>query len=435
MGTNRQIDFSNDALKRQQIADRIAKLVHLLAETAVLPAGRVIAVDSPWGSGKTWLAERLPSHLDQDKNIGKCIYVDAFQFDFHSDPFAVIASAILDACDESAAEVKEFRKAAGAVLKASLPVIGKALVKVGTNALGIDVDVIAEGISNAAGDAAEKTVKGLLSSFEETTTSARAFKEHLGKLASHYAGPLVIIIDELDRCRPDFALALLERVKHLFDVPQVAFVLFIHTPALHSAIRHTYGGGIDPAGYLRKFISVTLQLPIADRPEGTRREQTNFVRRFLDNEYPPSGNDRMHEFTEALSVFAPVFSATFRDLQNAMLMGQLFKQSAENWHQETAYLLLLRLRDPESYDQLMLGNKESYQREKTRLGEYNDRDHQMINQCRNMFEFAANPTEYAAELEKRGATRARHSSPRECEEFLNWLRRAQGTLKVEHLLL
>jgi predicted KAP-like P-loop ATPase len=256
--------FSTDVLKRQGLADRLAKLIKVLAESEVVPAGRVIAVDSPWGSGKTWLAERLPSYLTEEMKIGRCVYVNAFQFDFHHDPFAVLASAILNSCKEHNETTRKLRTAAGAVLKATLPGFGKGLVKVGAKSIGIDVEMITDAISDAAGKTAEKAVNHLLSSFEETTSSTIAFKARLLELAATSGGPLTVVVDELDRCRPDFALNLLERVKHLFDVQGVVFLLFVHTPAIHSAIRQTYGAGIDPAAYLRKFISITLQLPITD---------------------------------------------------------------------------------------------------------------------------------------------------------------------------
>src|SRR6185369_14017285 len=164
MTAEKEMDFSTDALSRQRVADRLAKLVHVLTQSEVLPAGRVIAVDAPWGSGKTWVAERLPAYFAANKNIGRCVYVNAFQFDFHSDPFAVLASAILTSSDGSAKSKREFRQAAGAVLKASLPAAGKALVKVGAKAIGVDVEVFADALGEATGKATEKAIDKLLSS-------------------------------------------------------------------------------------------------------------------------------------------------------------------------------------------------------------------------------------------------------------------------------
>jgi hypothetical protein len=72
--------------------------------------------------------------------------------------------------------------------------------------------------------------------------------------------PLVFIIDELDRCRPSFALELLERVKHFFAVPNVHFVLGAHLKQLENSVRVTYGSEIDAQLYLQKFISLHVEL-------------------------------------------------------------------------------------------------------------------------------------------------------------------------------
>ena len=66
-------------------------------------------------------------------------------------------------------------------------------------------------------------------------------------------GPLVIIIDELDRCRPLFALSLLERVKHLFLVEGVSFVFVTNMPQIEAVVAGTYGANTDAKIYLEKF--------------------------------------------------------------------------------------------------------------------------------------------------------------------------------------
>lgn len=73
--------------------------------------------------------------------------------------------------------------------------------------------------------------------------------------------PLVIVIDELDRCRPDYALEVLEVIKHFFAVPMVHFVLGVNLIALANSVKARYGQEIDATAYLQKFISLTLVLP------------------------------------------------------------------------------------------------------------------------------------------------------------------------------
>ncbi|WP_081764293.1 P-loop NTPase fold protein [Sphingobium sp. Ant17] len=65
--------------------------------------------------------------------------------------------------------------------------------------------------------------------------------------------PIFVVVDELDRCRPDYAIALLESIKHLFDVPGVVFVIALHGRQLTASIEAVYGAKFDATAYLRRF--------------------------------------------------------------------------------------------------------------------------------------------------------------------------------------
>ena len=74
---------------------------------------------------------------------------------------------------------------------------------------------------------------------------------------------MVFIVDELDRCRPTFAIELLERVKHVFDVPNILFVFGLNRDELCKSLRSVYGE-IDADVYLRRFFDFEFNLPAAD---------------------------------------------------------------------------------------------------------------------------------------------------------------------------
>ena len=73
------------------------------------------------------------------------------------------------------------------------------------------------------------------------------------------------MIDELDRCRPPYAVELLEVAKHLFSVDYIVFVLAVNRPELAHSIRDLYGSGFDAAGYLRRFFDIDFRLPDPER--------------------------------------------------------------------------------------------------------------------------------------------------------------------------
>ena len=73
--------------------------------------------------------------------------------------------------------------------------------------------------------------------------------------------PLLVMIDELDRCRPTYAVELLETAKHLFAVDQVVFVLAVNRTELQHAVKALYGNEFKADGYLRRFIDLDVHLP------------------------------------------------------------------------------------------------------------------------------------------------------------------------------
>lgn len=385
------VDFSKDDLGRQKFADRLVDFTFKLAQSPSPNIGRVIAVDAPWGSGKSWIAKRLPGHFTADKRIEACIYIDAFQHDYHQDPFAVIASAILDSIKENTPKRNAFKKAAADVLRVTLPTIGKGLVKAGGSAVGINTDDLLTTIA----DVSEKSLDSLLSSFSQTKATAEAFREKLSSLATNgnSHSPLVIVIDELDRCRPSYALELLERVKHLFDVPNVAFIFFLHAPTLHSAIKKTYGSGIDPAEYLRKFFSLTINLPVAEIPAYDISHQSEFFERFINAQFPrASGGISSTEdsFRAAVADFAPLFGASFRDIENVMLLWELIDKRLKEFPVVTAYSLLLRVRDQEQLRKLRFNPQTAFSVEIARLENPEASHSGRIQYMRELFLFGDN---------------------------------------------
>lgn len=73
--------------------------------------------------------------------------------------------------------------------------------------------------------------------------------------------PIILFIDELDRCRPDYAVDMLEVIKHVFDVENVKVVLVTNTKQLRAAINHRYGAEVDAQKYLDKFLKYSFVLP------------------------------------------------------------------------------------------------------------------------------------------------------------------------------
>lgn len=430
--------FEKDALERQKFADLLISLSAGLASATVLPAGRVIAVDAPWGSGKSWIAKKLPDHFKDSNQIGACVYVDAFEFDYHQDPFAVVTSAILANYKTETAAAKSLKDAAVAILKVTLPAVGKGLVKAGINYAGFDEKIV-DSMENAGEAASDKAISNMLDTFSKTSETTSAFKAKLEALVKTNTeqAPLVVVIDELDRCRPSFALEMLERVKHLFDVPNVVFIFFVHTPALHSAICKTYGEGINPAEYLRKFIAITIGLPVAENAVHTSFDIEEHFKKFLNSQYPESNQipTTERQFREAVTVYASLFHATFRDIENVMLIWQLLKLQNKNFGLIIAYLLFIRIKNPDQFNLLKNKNISAYELELQRLADPSNYESRYVGYMRDLFIYCLDPKifEKSDSLTMKKITM--HNSERDLENNLQGMNRIFSILSLEYLRL
>lgn len=226
----------------------------------------VLALDAPWGEGKSTFIKMWQGLL-KEHNIPH-IYFDAFENDYQQDPFLAISSQIyqlIDPEDESAH--KEFKEKATSALK----VVGRASLRIGIKALtaGVLDETILEDTgnikdaSNEASDLIDGFVSNQLTKAEEDRQNLRAFKSYLSSLSEKLGGenPVIFIIDELDRCKPKFALLLLESIKHLFCSENITFILVMNREQLEEAVRSEYGTGVDASKYLQKFVSIWTSLP------------------------------------------------------------------------------------------------------------------------------------------------------------------------------
>lgn len=282
----------NDLFNRATLGKGLTNLVTSVDQSLV------IAIDAQWGSGKTTFLKMWAGEL-RKLGLG-VIFFDAFQNDYADDAFTSIAAQIItltrDKNKEKDGRVKKFtEKALGAskILARSAIKIG---VKAGTAGLldAEDLHTVAKDTADELSGVTDKYLGEMLTKQKEQQITLDEFRKSLGELPellytakdgfSPQRRPLVIIIDELDRCRPSYALEILERVKHFFAVDNVHFVLGVHLNQLENSVKASYGGDIDAKTYLQKFISLPILLvDTGQRHEGTAvKKFSQYASRSLD---------------------------------------------------------------------------------------------------------------------------------------------------------
>jgi predicted KAP-like P-loop ATPase len=235
----------------------------------------VIAIDSEWGTGKTTFLKMWAGELRKQQI--PVVFFDAFQHDYAEDAFTAIAGELISLASDKKKQndpaAKKFIKSSTGAAKILLRSGLKIGVKLATaGALdAADIGNAASEIAKEVSDLEDKYIGELLTKQKQENLAIQSFRDALESLPSLLSPPrkeadtsnpkpLVIIIDELDRCRPTFALQVLERIKHFFSVPGVHFVLGTHLGQIRNSVSAVYGSGIDSTKYLQKFISFTLHL-------------------------------------------------------------------------------------------------------------------------------------------------------------------------------
>ena len=255
---------AKDIFGRKKIADGLTHLVSQVEDPIVL------AVDGQWGSGKTVFLKMWRGELQQ---LGfPVIYFDAFANDYFEDAFVPLAAEIIGlAQTKLKANASTFEDLKAKTTKVAKVVLRSAL-RIGVKAatLGaIDASDIEGTIAEEVETAFDKHVGELITKQDVVKSDMIAFKEALENLPKLFSlaskneeqvKPIIIIVDELDRCRPSYALQLLERMKHFFSVSKVHFVLGTNLSQLANSVVATYGAGINGELYLQKFIQLSVQL-------------------------------------------------------------------------------------------------------------------------------------------------------------------------------
>ncbi|UAJ09152.1 KAP family P-loop NTPase fold protein [Glacieibacterium megasporae] len=257
----------SDTLGQRDLALRLTSLFKNLEH------GTVSIFDGKWGSGKTtfvksWLA------LLRSRGF-PTIYFDAFGYDYIASPYDAVASTFIRASKEAGKTgdpiYANFLSRAAKVGKA----VAGAGVKIGVKVATLGIISAAEiehlsdmkdDIAEALGDASDDAVASALEKHAENENSFKAFREaltSLPKLLSEprpdgTALPLIVVIDELDRCRPDFALGVIETLKHFFRSDSIHFILVTNKSHLALSVAHRYGVSSASEEYLEKFFDFVI---------------------------------------------------------------------------------------------------------------------------------------------------------------------------------
>lgn len=259
--SNLTLSIKNDTTGRNRNLYNLLRLLNLQQDSLS------IAINGSWGTGKTFFIKQCQLILDNAfsckndeilqameelcpgeeglANIHKThfitAYYDAWEHDSEEDPIASLIRC-LATTDWSTTVKENIGKAAE---------IGARILKVTTN---IDLTSLAETLKDNGSDLLKPDNVELLK---------KQFNATLAKLAPNQ-GKLIIFVDELDRCKPTYAVKLLERIKHYFNNPNVTFIFTVDLGQLQYTINQYYGSQFNGYQYLDRFFDLVISLPEPD---------------------------------------------------------------------------------------------------------------------------------------------------------------------------
>lgn len=306
-----RIKIADDKFSRNELAKKYAKFIRNL------DGHHVVALDAPWGSGKSTLLEFMCKNFEESRNKDVFVKYNAWENDYTEEPLISLMSDVFtEFKDKKYIGIDKMKNQISSIVKVGKKSI-TALLKGGTRiALG-------EGGSNDAIEAVKEAgkifvddnVDNLFKDIDESKKSRKEFKEELRKytnsiLEEKGKDKLIIIVDELDRCRPTFAIELLENIKHLFDIENIVFLIAVDTDQLAESIKAVYGNGFDANRYLHRFFDIELWLNNKDFKQ-------YFFKRMVENlpdEFGPYGENNREKLSRFLKNIFNYVNLTIRDI-------------------------------------------------------------------------------------------------------------------------
>ncbi len=250
---NQELSFEkDDILDRESIVVDITRYIELLQRSNTDKAIS-IAINSKWGSGKTFFLNMWKTLLKEEET--RVIMYDAWENDDCGSALLPILYSIVSITKNE--EETEFLQYA----KCFLRTVFFETTKLGVKKLFGDESAITEVLENGVEALKEAEINTIFNQFDNYYGERRLLEDTLRQMATLSKGKLWVFIDDLDRCNPEFAINTLECVKHFFNIENVVYVFGVDIDQLQKIVTNVYGPRIDANSYLKRFFDCIYDLP------------------------------------------------------------------------------------------------------------------------------------------------------------------------------
>jgi len=202
------------------------------------PTGTVIALNGPWGSGKSSAVNLVRHHLDVDVKAGKIAIIDFACWWFRGEEALALA----------------FFRALDAGLS---PTLGKKLKKLGARLL--KTGTVLGGAADLAGAGGFGGVVGRVMEWFSGSKSVEQLHAELSTALREQKRRFLIVIDDIDRLSPDEALLIFRLVKSVGHLPNVMYFLVYDRPLAENIVSERFPS--EGPHYLEKIVQAAFELP------------------------------------------------------------------------------------------------------------------------------------------------------------------------------
>lgn len=291
-----------DILNREEFVD---KLVNLTENISANRTSTSFAIDGPWGCGKTFVLDmyekRLAEIQSEETSMDKYFVIryNCWKYDYYEEPLIAIVAAMIDIVNHKAMLLNDEKKKARilGVLKA----VGTTLLSMANDGIkekfGIDVKTAYDAIQNDIEAESEKIEQSheydIYFSFNQVLNR---LQELIADLSNGQT--VIFIVDELDRCLPEYAIKVLERLHHLTENSNnVITLLSMDKTQLQMSIKHIFGFD-ETEKYLEKFIQFEIKLDCGEVSEQIIEKHSDYITLFNADLCPV--NESIEEFLQMI---------------------------------------------------------------------------------------------------------------------------------------
>lgn len=265
----------------------------------------VYGLTGGWGTGKSIFINMWERSLTKNNYI----HIDAFAKDYENDAFLVLFSSVYKYLEQQNTTSKQILKQFFDYSNRFLMNTGKATGKFIFNTL-TDKIIGSESLKTFVSDLLDTYCDDILQKCIEEENIHDTLVKTLEKITVNLSNPLYIIIDELDRCRPAFALEMLEKVKHIFSVPKIKFILVYNPEIFDKIIEKEYGLKNGGSRYLNKFIEKTIPIKQPISIEKWLKYEINNITQEI---FPDSNITYLYNMDQGLLQLIKEYNISYRD--------------------------------------------------------------------------------------------------------------------------